>query len=108
MGLLICLSGAPWGGAELDEVNRVGRLLRQFVGDDHAWFTEWARMGDEVEARGRDAERTGHKLTAASCLLRASHYYQTGERFLQPKSEHGRIVRTGAPMHKPHAGAQLC
>ena len=34
MGLLICLSGAPWGGAEIDEVNRVGLALRDKVGDD--------------------------------------------------------------------------
>ena len=37
MGLLLCLSGAPWGGAEIDEVNRVGRALREKVGDDEAW-----------------------------------------------------------------------
>ena len=40
-------------------------------------------MGDTSEARGREAEKKGHKLTAASCLMRASQYYQTGERFLQ-------------------------
>jgi dienelactone hydrolase len=83
MGLLLCLSAAPWGGAEIDEVNRVGRALRGKVGDDEAWFDEWARMGDAVEARGRDAERKAHTLTAAACLMRAAHYYQTGERFLQ-------------------------
>jgi pimeloyl-ACP methyl ester carboxylesterase len=92
MGLLICLSGAPWGGAEIDEVNRVGRALRDKVGDDDAWFAEWTRMGDIVEARGRDAERKGHGLTAAACFLRATRYYQTGERFLQPKSERGMQV----------------
>jgi len=89
MGLLICLSGAPWGGAEIDEVNRVGRALKDKVGDDDAWFTEWTRMADRIEARGRAAERDGHKMTAASCFLRATRYYQTGERFLQPKSQLG-------------------
>ena len=83
MGLLLCLSAAPWGGAEIDEVNRVGRALRDKIGDDNAWFEEWARMGDVVEARGRDAQKKGHTLTAAACLMRAAHYYQTGERFLQ-------------------------
>jgi pimeloyl-ACP methyl ester carboxylesterase len=89
MGLLICLSGAPWGGAEIDEVNRVGRALRDRVGDDDAWFEEWARMGSRVEARGREAAKAGHKRTAAACLMRAGQYYQTGERFLQPKSARG-------------------
>jgi pimeloyl-ACP methyl ester carboxylesterase len=83
MGLLLNLSAAPWGGAEIDEINRVGRALKDRVGDDKAWFDEWARMGDKIEARGRDEEKKGHKLTAAACLMRASHYYQTGERFLQ-------------------------
>src|SRR5215831_7579362 len=89
MGLLICLGGAPWGGAEIDEVNRVGRALRDKVGDDAAWFAQWTRMGEAVEARGRAAEKDGHAHTAAACLLRATRYYQTGERFLQPKSQHG-------------------
>jgi fermentation-respiration switch protein FrsA (DUF1100 family) len=92
MGLMICLSGAPWGGAEIDDVNRVGRALRGKVGDDDAWFAEWTRMGDTIEARGRKAEKDGHRLTAASCFLRATRYYQTGERFLQPKSQRGMDV----------------
>lgn len=85
MGLLICLSGAPWGGAEVGEVNRVGRVLKDKVGDDEAWFEEWTRMGDKIEARGREALAAGHKDTAARAFLRATRYYQTGERFAQPK-----------------------
>jgi dienelactone hydrolase len=87
MGLLICLSGAPWVGVEIDEVHRVGRALEGRVGDDHAWFEEWTRMGDKIEARGREAERKGHRHTAASCFRRASRYYQTGERFIHPRSQ---------------------
>jgi dienelactone hydrolase len=83
MGLLLCLSAAPSGGAEIDEVNRVGRALRDKLGDDAAWFEEWARMGNIVEARGREAANKGHKLTAAGCLMRAAHYIQIGERFYQ-------------------------
>jgi dienelactone hydrolase len=86
MGLLICLSGAPWTGVEIDEVNRVGRALAGKVGNDAAWFEEWTRMGDKIEQRGRDALRTGHKLTAASCFMRGARYYQTGERFIHPRS----------------------
>src|SRR3954463_13178254 len=62
MGLLLCLSAAPWGGAEIDEVNRVGLALKDKVGNDEAWLTEWAKMGDKVEARGREEEKKGHKL----------------------------------------------
>jgi dienelactone hydrolase len=92
MGLLICLSGAPWGGAEIDEVNRVGGALRDKVGDDAAWFEEWTRMGDMIEARGRAEQNKGHALTAAACFMRATRYYQTGERFLQPKTPRGMEV----------------
>jgi dienelactone hydrolase len=92
MGVLLCLSGAPWGGAEIDEVNRVGRALADRIGDDDAWFEEWTRMGDRIEARGRAEEKQGHRFSAASCLMRAAHYYQTGERFLQPKSARGMAV----------------
>ena len=55
MGLLICLSAAPWTGVEIDEVNRVGRALADQVGNDTAWFEEWVRMGEKIESRGRDA-----------------------------------------------------
>jgi hypothetical protein len=86
MGLLICLSAAPWTGIEIDEVHRVGRALEDRIGDDHAWFEEWTRMGEKVEARGRQEERNAHQRTAGSCFLRASRYYQTGERFIHPRS----------------------
>src|SRR5436305_5594551 len=70
MGLLICLAAAPWTGVEIDEVHRVGRALEDRVGDDHAWFEEWTRMGDAIAARGQAALGQAHKLTAASCFLR--------------------------------------
>src|SRR2546425_11348244 len=87
MGLLICLGAAPWTGIEIDEVHRVGRALEDRVGDDNAWFKEWTRMAERIDARGCDAQRKGHKLTASSCFLRASRYYQTGERFIHPRSQ---------------------
>src|SRR5580698_11639781 len=87
MGLLICLSAAPWVGIEIDEVNRIGRALKDKVGDDDAWFEEWTRTGDKIEARGRSALAAGHKRSAASCFMRATRYYQTGERFVHPRSQ---------------------
>src|SRR5262245_58460655 len=74
MGLLICLSAAPWTGVEIDEVHRVGRALEDRVGDDQAWFEEWTRMGDRIEARGRDEEKqaTGAPRRRASCVPAAT------------------------------------
>ena len=123
MGLLLCLSAAPSGGAEIDEVNRIGRALKDKLGDDAAWFEEWSRMGDIVEARGREAAKKGHTLTAAACLMRAAHYIQIGERFYQhgPRSAEAykkavKAFADGAAMLKsprieavevPYAGASL-
>jgi dienelactone hydrolase len=92
MGLLICLGAAPWNGIEIDEVHRVGRALEGHVGDDKAWFAEWVRMGEKIETRGREEEKRGHRRTAAACFLRASRYYQTGERFIHPRSQHSQDV----------------
>ena len=55
-----------------------------------------SRNGPAWATRSRPAAAPpsgkGHKLTAASCFLRATRYYQTGERFLQPKSQRGMDV----------------
>jgi alpha-beta hydrolase superfamily lysophospholipase len=88
-GLLIGLNMAPWGGAEIGEVNRVGLRLKNHVGDDDAWFQEWAREARAVEARGRERIDGGHTVSGAQYLQRASAYYHVGERFLQPKNKEG-------------------
>ncbi len=88
-GLLIGLNMAPWGGAEIGEVNRIGLRLKHCVGDDDAWFREWAREARKVEDRGRERIAEGHTTSGAQYLQRASAYYHVGERFLQPKSKEG-------------------
>src|ERR1019366_783950 len=87
-GLLIALGGAPWGGAEIDEVNRIGLRLKDRAGDDDAaWFNEWAGEAERIENIGHAQAAKGHALTAAAYLLRASHYYHVGERFVHPKTD---------------------
>ena len=88
-GLLIGLNVAPWGGAEIGEVNRIGLRLKDKVGDDDAWFREWTREARKVEAAGRALIAEGHTTSGAQYLQRASAYYHVGERFLQPKSKEG-------------------
>jgi alpha-beta hydrolase superfamily lysophospholipase len=88
-GLLIGLNMAPWGGAEIGEVNRIGLRLKKSVGDDDAWFREWAREARTVEDRGRALMAKGRTTSGAQYLQRASAYYHVGERFLQPKSKEG-------------------
>lgn len=86
---MLALSGAPWGGAEIGEVNRVGLRLRQRLGDDRAWFVEWTRLAEAVEQTGREHAHRGQDTSAAAYLLRAAHYYHVGERFLHPKDAAG-------------------
>lgn len=88
-GLLIGLNTAPWGGAEIGEINRIGLRLKRSVGDDDAWFREWTSEGRTVEDRGRDLISRGRALSGAQYLQRSSIYYHVGERFLQPKSPQG-------------------
>ncbi|MGH9086528.1 MAG: alpha/beta hydrolase family protein [Acidimicrobiales bacterium] len=85
--LTLVLGSAPYGGAELGEVDAVGRQLLDRVGDDEAWFAAWAGMGDAVRRTAEDAAAAGRSLTAAAGFLRASSYYHIGERFQLPKDE---------------------
>ena len=80
---------APCGGAEIGEINRIGLRLKNCVGDDEAWFREWAREARTVEQRGREHIDDGRAISGAQYLQRASAYYHVGERFLQPKSKEG-------------------
>ena len=88
-GLLIGLNMAPWGGAEIGEVNRIGLRLKTCIGDDDAWFQEWTREARAVEERGRECIASRRTVSGAQYLQRASAYYHVGERFLQPKSTEG-------------------
>lgn len=83
--LLLGLS--PWGGSALSEVHRVGQALKDRVGDDEAWFSEFSAAGDRVAELAAEEERAGHRLTAAGAYLRACCCYQIGERFRLPKDE---------------------
>src|SRR4051794_7713429 len=79
------LSSAPYGGADIGEVDRVGRRLRAHLGDDDAWFGEWCALADQVRALGEREAAAGHRFTAAAAYLRAADYYQMAERFRTPK-----------------------
>ena len=85
-GMLIALGGAPWGGAEIGEVHRVGLRLQSCVGDDLAWFRAWAHEADRLIEDARDKCAKGRTHTAVAQLLRAAHYHHVGERFMQPKT----------------------
>mgnify|MGYP003337147035 FL=1 len=85
--MLVVLSTANYGGADLSEVDRVGRQLKDKVGDDEAWFEKWCEAADILRARADKAAANKHALTAASNYLRACFYYQIGDHSRQPKDQ---------------------
>jgi dienelactone hydrolase len=90
--MLAILSTAPYGGAEISEVDRIGRKLRNHIGDDAAWFDAWREGGDLLRERAVLAENNGHALTAASIYLRACSHYQHADHFRQPKDDKAMAV----------------
>ncbi len=104
-GVLTAINSAPWGGAEIGEVHRVGLRLRGKEGDDNAWFTAWAAEARKVEEAGRKRLATGHPRSAAAYLRRAANYYHVGERFLQPKTpESDAAYKRGVDCFREAAG----
>jgi len=81
------LGTAFYGGADISEVDRVGRALRDKVGDDEAWFVAWREAGDLLRQRAIEGEASRHRVTAAANYLRACYYYQHADHFRQPKDE---------------------
>ena len=84
---LIAYAMVRAGGAEIGEIDQVGRRLANHVGDDEQWFREWVRMADRVRGLAEDAEARGARLSAAGHYRRASGYYLVGERFRFPKDD---------------------
>src|SRR5882757_8243541 len=61
------LGRGSYGGADISELHRIGRLLEgKQPEDDEAWFDACVKVADDV---------------------RACHYYQMGERFRTPKDQ---------------------
>src|SRR4051812_21553068 len=85
--MLAMLGTAAYGGSEISEIHRIGRQLRDCVGDDDEWFRAWSAGADVLRDRARTAEEKGHRLTAASTYLRACCQYQHAEHFKHPKDD---------------------
>jgi dienelactone hydrolase len=86
-GFINMMGVAPYGGSDISELHRIGRLLHGKAGDDdQAWFDACAAVGDRVRAQAEGFEAAGHRHSAAHSYLRAGNYYQFGERFMTPKT----------------------
>ena len=82
------LGRASYGGADISELHKIGRLLEgKSSDDDEAWFDACVKVADEVRAHAERFRAAGHRVSAAGFYLRACHYYQMGERFRTPKDD---------------------
>ena len=72
-GMLGALSTAPWGGAEIDEVHRIGLRIKDHLGDDQVWFREWVGEAERLEAIGNEKAAAGHAQDRKSTRLNSSH-----------------------------------
>jgi dienelactone hydrolase len=81
------LGRGHYGGSDISELHKIGRLLEGKVGDDDAWYGAFVKVADEVRGHAERFEASQHSVSAASFYLRACHYYQMGERFRTPKDD---------------------
>jgi dienelactone hydrolase len=80
------LGMAAYGGSDISEVHKIGRMLAgKAPDDDEAWFAACTSVAEEVRARGATFEKAGHPVSAAAFYARAAHYFQMAERFRTPK-----------------------
>ena len=95
MGLLLCLSVAPWGGAEIDEINRIGTALRDKLGDDMRKRLEEGVEKARTALRGDDVSA----INAASEEL-SKLYSEAGQAFYQAQNQ---TAQPGEPAAAPEA-----
>jgi dienelactone hydrolase len=81
------LGRGHYGGSDISELHKIGRLLEGHVGDDAAWYDAFVKVADEVSGHANEFRASNHSVSAAPFYLRACHYYQMGERFRTPKDE---------------------
>jgi dienelactone hydrolase len=83
---------APWGWAEIGEVDRICHELRDCVGDNAKWWAKWIEAGDRVAEVAEAAAREGTGITASRHWRRASCYYFIADLLRQPKDDAANAV----------------
>ncbi|MGH2957714.1 MAG: alpha/beta hydrolase family protein [Solirubrobacterales bacterium] len=56
---------------------------RMVPGDEESWHSEWLAVAERNDARGDEAEKAGHVLTARAHWLRAVDYFRSAEFWLE-------------------------
>jgi Esterase FrsA-like len=82
------IGSIAYGGAEMGELHKIGRLLKgKAPDDDDAWFDACVKVADGVRTYAEKWDKSGHRYAAAHAYLRACNYYQMAERFRTPKDQ---------------------
>jgi dienelactone hydrolase len=99
------LGSIAYGGAEMGELHKIGRMLQgKAPDDDAAWFDACVKVADGVRAYAEKWDQGGYRPSAAHAYLRACNYYQMAERFRTPKDETGLAAfRKGVDCFHRHA-----
>jgi len=99
------MGSIAYGGAEIGELHKIGRLLKgKAPDDDAAWFEACVKVADGVRGYAEKWDRNGHRYAAAHAYLRACNYYQMAERFRTPKDKVALdAFRTGVECFHRHA-----
>lgn len=92
-GIGMAIELIPFGAAAMGEIDQVGQRLKGREGDNQAWFEEWTRMGEQLEARAKAELAAKHDLSAGTYYLHAATYYGYGERYLHPGPEKFDVYR---------------
>lgn len=76
--------------SEIDHYCRHLKGLQHLEGDEaaQAWFDAWYRLADHVETLARADEDAGHNRSAGHKYARASVYYFSAEKMLNPADTH--------------------
>ncbi|NPT59772.1 alpha/beta hydrolase family protein [Paraburkholderia elongata] len=85
LSVMRCLaSGGHFGEIHwaLQDLQDAAKLAPQ--GDTEAWHAAWKKLAVQVEGIGRTALEDDKMQTAASALMRAAHYWQWAEAFIEP------------------------
>jgi len=98
------IGSATYGGAEIGELHKIGRMLKdKGPEDDAAWFDACVKVANGVSAHAERWDQQGHRFAAAHAYLRACNYYQMAERFRTPKDTIGLdVYRKGVECFHRH------
>jgi hypothetical protein len=89
--VLMALGGAYHGIADAGEV--LATIERVPEGDREAWIRQWVATAERLERAGAQSLRGGHRVSARTALLRASHYFDMASAMAPGASDPGAFTR---------------